>query len=177
VPARKILVLGNPLLWEPSLPVEDCFDSTTRGLTRDLSETLSAFREVNGFGRGIAAPQLGVLKQMIFVRMQPTGFTGVLINPKIVTSSPDQIELWDDCFSIPDLMVRVRRSAQVRVRFMDEQGVERSLDAEGDFSELLQHEIDHLDGILTVQRAVSPRAFSTRSEWLKRQPPVSFSRL
>ena len=166
--SREILVLGNPVLWEKSAPVENYSESATRELVRDLSDTLSSFREANGFGRGIAAPQLGVLKRVIFVRMQPSGLTGPLINPEIVSSSPRQIDLWDDCFSIPNLMVRVRRSAQVRVRFTDERGAEQQVDAEGGLSELLQHEIDHLDGILTVQRAVSLDAFCLRSEWLRR---------
>ncbi|HEU4387948.1 MAG TPA: peptide deformylase [Blastocatellia bacterium] len=165
---REILVLGNPVLWEKCAPVQDYSDSGTRALVRDLSDTLASFREANGFGRGIAAPQLGTSKRVIFIRMRPSGFAGPLINPEVVSCSPDQIELWDDCFSIPNLMVRVRRSAQVRVRFTDERGAEQHVDAEGDLSELLQHEIDHLDGILTVERAVSPNAFAVRSEWSRR---------
>ncbi|HXG63472.1 MAG TPA: peptide deformylase, partial [Blastocatellia bacterium] len=62
-------------------------------------------------------------------------------------------------------MVRVSRAAQIRVAYEDERGVRQTIEAEGDLSELLQHEIDHLDGILAVQRAVSPQAFATRAEW------------
>jgi len=58
------------------------------------------------------------------------------------------------------------RAAQVRVEYIDEGGKRQTLEAKGDLSELLQHEIDHLDGILAVQRAISPRAFSTRAEWM-----------
>ena len=124
--------------------------------------------KATGFGRGIAAPQIGSLRRMIFIRMQPTGFCGPLINPEIVRASDDRIELWDDCFSFPDLMVRVSRSAQVRVRYLDERGSLQTVEAEGDLSELLQHEIDHLDGILAVQRALTPRSFCTRAEWERR---------
>jgi peptide deformylase len=167
MPAREILQLGNPVLWEKSAAVEEIRSSATESLIRDLSETLAAFRQAHGFGRGIAAPQIGALKRVIFIRMQPTGFSGPLINPEILWRSYQQLELWDDCFSFPDLMVRVRRAAKIRVRYQDEHGLEQVLEAEGDLSELLQHEIDHLDGILAIERAISPRAFSTRAEWLR----------
>jgi peptide deformylase len=162
---HEILQLGNPVLWEKSSKIEDLFSFETGSLISDLSDTLGAFREVNGFGRAIAAPQIGTLKRMIFIRMQPTGFYGPLINPEIVWSDERQIELWDDCFSFPDLLVRVRRSAQIQVDYFDEHGSKQSLKAEGDLSELLQHEIDHLDGVLAIQRAISAQAFSTRAEW------------
>ena len=102
---------------------------------------------------------------MIFIRMQPTGFCGPLINPEIIWNSKDVLELWDDCFSLPNLMIRVRRSAQIRVVYEDERGAKQALEAEGDLSELLQHEIDHLDGLLAIDRAISPHAIATREEW------------
>jgi len=115
MPSREILQLGNPLLWQKSIEVRDVTATETGAMTRDLSETLAAFRESTGYGRGIAAPQIGQLRRIIFVRMQPSGFCGALINPEIAWASDSQIELWDDCFSFPDLMVRVSRAAQIRV--------------------------------------------------------------
>jgi peptide deformylase len=165
---REILQLGNPALWQKSERVIDPFSGDTASLIRDLSDTLSSFREATGYGRGIAAPQIGSLKRMIFIRMQPTGFSAPLINPEIVWASTQTMELWDDCFSFPDLMVRVSRAAQVRVEYLDERGAAQTIEAEGDLSELLQHEIDHLDGILAVNRAVSDKAFATRAEWERR---------
>lgn len=162
---REILQLGNPTLWQQSIRVEDVVSTETASLVRDLSDTLSSFREETGYGRGIAAPQIGLLKRVIFIRMQPDGFCGPLINPAISWSSEARMELWDDCFSFPDLMVRVSRSTQIRVEYQDDRGLERTLEAEGDLSELLQHEIDHLDGVLAVQKAISPQAFATRAEW------------
>ena len=162
---KEILQLGNPTLWQQSLPVDDAASGDVQSLIRDLSDTLAGFREATGFGRGIAAPQIGALKRVIFVRMQPTGFAGPLVNPRIAWASDDRMELWDDCFSFPDLMVRVSRAAAVRVEYQDERGAKQAISAEGDLSELLQHEIDHLDGVLAVQRAVSPQAFATRAEW------------
>lgn len=166
--SREILQLGNPTLWQRAERITDISSSDTAALIRDLGDTLASFREATGYGRGIAAPQIGALKRMIFIRMQPTGFAGPLINPEIVWTSSDTIELWDDCFSFPDLMVRVARAAQIRVEYVDERGANQIIEAEGDLSELLQHEIDHIDGILAVDRAISDKAFATRAEWQRR---------
>src|SRR2546428_8653284 len=117
MPSREILQLGNPLLWQNSVEVSDSQSTETKSVTKDLSETLAAFREASGYGRGIAAPQIGVLKRMIFIRMQPSGFCGPLINPETAWPSADRMELWDDCFSFPDLMVWVSRATQVRVNY------------------------------------------------------------
>jgi peptide deformylase len=165
---RNILQIGNPALWEKSVEVADVKSAEVRDVVCDLSDTLDAFHEATGYGRGIAAPQIGVLKRVIFIRVRPAGFSSALVNPEIVWASDGRIELWDDCFSFPDLMVRVSRAAQIRVGYQDDRGVKHSIDAEGDLSELLQHEIDHLDGILAVQRAISPQAFATRAEWERR---------
>lgn len=161
----SILQLGNPLLWQTSNRIDDPTSLQTGELIRDLNDTLAAYRENAGYGRGIAAPQIGMLKRVIFIRMQPVGFCGPLINPEIVWASDRTMELWDDCFSFPDLLVRVRRASAIRVEYTDERGSSQKLEAEGDLSELLQHEIDHLDGILAVQRAISPQSFATRAEW------------
>src|SRR5215208_3951727 len=102
---QAILQLGNPLLVEPAAPISDILSADTRSLISDLSDTLAGFREATGYGRGIAAPQIGILKRAIFIRMQPTGFCSALINPEIVWASDEKMQLWDDCFSFPDLMV------------------------------------------------------------------------
>jgi len=168
MPAREILQLGNPLLLEKSERIEDCSSPEVRSLVKDLDDTLTAFREAHGYGRGIAAVQIGVLKRVIFIRMQPAGFCSALINPEIIRVSQDKMELWDDCFSFPDLMVKVERATQITVSYLDADGKQQMIEAEGDLSELLQHEIDHLDGILAIQRVVSPTAFATRAEWERR---------
>jgi peptide deformylase len=162
---KEILQLGNPILWQRSVEVENAQAAEVEDLIRDLSDTLAAFHQATGYGRGISAPQIGILKRVIFIRMQPLGYCSALINPSIVWASEIRFELWDDCFSFPDLMVRVSRASSIRVEYEDDRGLAKTLEADGALSELLQHEIDHLDGILAVQRAVSPRAFATRAEW------------
>jgi peptide deformylase len=79
------------------------------------------------------------------------------------------MELWDDCFSFPDLMVRLRRSVEVTVRYQDEHGATHLLTALNDLSELLQHELDHLDGVLATDRALDARSFALRSEIERRR--------
>lgn len=162
---REILQLGNPTLWEESARVDRVDSADTQQLITDLSDTLAEFREVNGFGRGIAAPQIGALRRIIYVRMPDNSFDGPLINPEIVRQSDDHTRLWDSCFSFPDLLVRVSRAVAIRVEYLDRSGQARMLDARGDLAELLQHEIDHLDGALAIHRAVGPRAFATRTQW------------
>ncbi len=77
--------------------------------------------------------------------------------------------LWDDCFSFPDLMVKVKRHLAISVSYQDLQGRRRTLEADGALSELLQHEVDHLDGVLAVDRAVDSRHIAYRSELAKRE--------
>ncbi|MEW6051033.1 MAG: peptide deformylase [Candidatus Zixiibacteriota bacterium] len=161
---RPILQLGNPLLWRVSEPVTDISSLDLPALINDLQNTLADFRSRFGFGRGVAAPQIGILKRVIYVRIHPEGFTGPLINPRIVWHSESTIELWDDCFSFPGLLVKVSRAATIRVMYEDPAGTSCSIDAKGELSELLQHEIDHLDGILATDRALSPRSFMMRTE-------------
>jgi len=161
MPVREILLLGNPKLWQPSEPVADIFSRETEETIRDLSATLADFRARQGFGRAIAAPQIGIHRRIIFVNM---GQPMPLINPTIVRASGEQMELWDDCFSFPDLMVRLRRSVEITVRYTDDHGATHLITAQNDLSELLQHEIDHLDGILATDRAIDARSFALRSE-------------
>jgi len=165
---REILQLGNPTLWQKSLDVVDPWSASTHEIVRDLDDTLKAFRESHGYGRGIAAPQIGVLQRIIFVRMPDDTFAGPMINPDIVRESDERHEIWDACFSFPDLVVRVSRATDIEVEYLDAEGIKRQLRAVDDLAELLQHEIDHLDGMLAVQRAVSPTAFATRAEWERR---------
>jgi peptide deformylase len=160
MPVREILLLGNPELWRPSSPVVNVRARETSELIGDLAATLVNFREQNGFGRGIAAPQIGVGRRVIFLDV---GESFPLINPMITRASREMMELWDDCFSIPDLMVRVRRHVEVDVNYTDESGAQRRMTASGALSELLQHEIDHLDGILATDRAIDQRSFAMRN--------------
>jgi peptide deformylase len=163
MPVREILLLGNPLLWCPSQNVSDIRSTETRQLISDLAETLSEFRYQRGFGRAIAAPQIGEHRRIIFVKLAGSAQPMPLINPTILRASREMMELWDDCFSFPELMVRVRRHLEITVRYTDEYGSLQTATIRDDLSELLQHEIDHLDGILATDRAINTRGFALRS--------------
>ena len=159
---RDILLLGNPALRARCASVKNVADGAVRGCAADLRETLDEFRARRGFGRGIAAPQIGVQLRMIYVTIDSPA---VMINPVIVRRSRRMMTLWDDCFSFPDILVKVRRNAEIVVRYRDERGAKREVRAEGGLSELLQHEIDHLDGVLAIDRAIDSRHIILRSEW------------
>jgi peptide deformylase len=117
-----------------------------------MHETLDEFRRSHGYGRAIAAPQVGIGKRLIAMNLG-AGPLAVL-NPEITWRSDDLFEVWDDCLSIPDRIVRVRRHQSISFRYWDEQWRERTCEQlPMDLSELVQHEMDHLDGILMLARA------------------------
>jgi len=161
---REILQLGNPVLRARCTQVRSFGTPEIDTLVTDLGDTLARFRELNGFGRGIAAPQIGVTQRVIFINVQSPL---PLINPAIVKRSRKMMTLWDDCFSFPDLLVKVRRSLSIEVRYQDEAGKRRLMKAEGPLSELLQHEIDHVNGILAIDRAIDSKHIVFRSEYEK----------
>jgi len=168
MPVREILLLGDPQLWRPSEAATDVRATETKEIISDLAATLDNFRAGHGFGRAIAAPQIGAHRRILFVNMNDGTFgPAPLINPQIVTGSSEMMELWDDCFSFPELMVRVRRHVEIDVSYLNESGEQKLVKARGDLSELLQHEIDHLDGILATDRAIDARSFALRSEVMK----------
>ncbi len=156
---RKILLLGNPKLYEVSSAVAPGNLDLLRPAIADLHDTMMEFRRTHGVGRAIAAPQIGVPRRVIYMHIdRPT----VFINPVLDRRSPELIELWDDCMSFPDLLVKVRRHKTCRITYRDLEWREQSLDLVDDLSELLQHECDHLDGILAVARAIDGRSFALR---------------
>ena len=126
----------------------------------DLRDTLFAFRRRYGVGRAIAAPQIGVAKRVIY--METGAIRAALINPWLTFPDGEKMELWDDCMSFPNLMVWVERYRRCRVDFLDLNWTEQSFEFEGDLSELIQHQYDHLDGVLATMRAVGTQAFSIR---------------
>lgn len=167
MPIRDILLLGNPRLYELCAPVEPDEVVDLRPVVLDLQDTLHDYRRRHGAGRAIAAPQIGVMKRLVYMHVdEPVA----LVNPVLEDLSPEMIELWDDCMSFPGLRVRVRRHRRCRVVFRDLDWRDRSLPLVDGLSELLQHECDHLDGVLAVSRAVGPRAFAYASE-LADPPP------
>ncbi|MFO7835323.1 MAG: peptide deformylase [Candidatus Thorarchaeota archaeon] len=156
---REILLLGNPRLYKSSTPVTTGDLDTVDSVIEDLHDTMMRFRSEWGAGRAMAAPQIGEFKRIVYVNIdEPLA----LLNPEIVERSKEMFELWDDCMSFPHLLVKVRRHRRIVVEYRDRSWNKTRMEYTGDMSELLQHEIDHLDGILAVQRAIDSKAFSVR---------------
>jgi len=164
MPVRRILQLGDPLLRAVSARVPTAAEA--EAVFEDLRDTLHEFQRAHGFGRGISAVQIGEPKRLIYIELDGRAYR--LRNPEYEFQSEEKFQLWDDCFSFPDLLVRLERAEHVRVRY-DEEDVRRCvLEAGGAFSELLQHEIDHLDGVLALDRALDRNSLCTREEWRRR---------
>jgi peptide deformylase len=161
---RRILQLGDPLLRTVSAPVSDL--NSVRETLEDLSDTLHEFQRTHGFGRGISAVQIGATQRIIYMEFEGGSYR--LVNPEWEWMSDEKFELWDDCFSFPDLLAYVQRSRSVRLTYQNESGERRVLEATGALSELTQHEMDHLDGILAIDRALPGNSLCTREEWLRR---------
>ena len=160
--AAGILQLGDPGLRRRSLPVDDLGASAFRDAERRLHETLRAFRRAHGFGRAVSAPQIAVARRFIAAHLGARPFS--IVNPEITWRSARTFTMWDDCMSFPSLLVRVRRHCSISVRFTrgDGSAVEwERLDPAT--SELLQHEIDHLDGVLAIDHALDRDAIVTRT--------------
>lgn len=171
MPARRILQLGDPLLRALSMPVET--PAAAAYLFADLRDTLHEFQRTRGFGRGISAVQIGDPKRLIYIEIDDRSYS--MRNPVYELQSDEKFRLWDDCFSFPELLVWLERSQIVRVRYEDEEGAPQTLEATGALSELLQHEIDHLDGILAVDRALDRDSFCTRTEYARRHQFPAFT--
>lgn len=156
---REILLLGDPGLYETSEEVALAELEALRPVFTDLFDCIKAIRRDYGFGRAIAAPQIGVRKRLICML---TDRPYVILNPQLEFPDDEQMEVLDDCMSFPNLLVRVRRYRRCILRYRDEHWVPRELRLEDSLSELIQHEYDHLDGILATMRAIDSRSFVMR---------------
>lgn len=159
---HRIRLLGDPVLRTKCEPVQNPRSPAARMVAHDLRDTLRDFQARYGSGRGIAAPQIGAPIRMVYIEMDGPW---LLCNPEIIDVGNEDFMVWDDCFSFPDLMVQVQRAHNIKVRYLDERGQEQTVDAEGPLAELLQHEIDHLDGVLAVDRASGLDPFCLKHEW------------
>ena len=163
VAAREILQLGNPKLLEVCEPVAQDELDFARSVAADLRDTKNAFRAQYGWGRAIAAPQIGVLKQIVFMEAVP-GNPVVFINPEMSEESVEMMASWDHCMSFPDLLVQVKRHRSCLVSYLDAEWRSRTMPAEGELAELLQHELDHLSGIVATMRVIDGSRFALQSQ-------------
>jgi peptide deformylase len=154
-----LLLLGDPRLYQVSEPVLRSELSLVNSWVADLDHVMKEIRAKYNFGRAIAAPQLGIMKRLIYMNIDKPV---VFINPEITDLSGACFELWDDCMSFPNLLVKVKRHQSLVIQYLDDQWQMQEWAMEDDLSELLQHEYDHLEGILCTMRAVDDKSFRWR---------------
>jgi len=159
MPTSRVLLLGDPRLYEKSTDIGGEDWLLVPQMVAQLDEVLQAFKTRYGAFRGIAAPQLGIMKRLIYLNIdRPIA----IINPEITYRSQEMFELWDDCMCFPNLLVKVMRHQRCTIRYQNPKQEVETWALEGSLSELIQHEYDHLEGVLSIQRAVNPTAFKWR---------------
>lgn len=152
----KILLLGDERLYTPSSPVAPGELDSLMPAIRELHDLVTEYRSVHGTGKAIAAPQIGLMKRIICYRGKEPE---TIINPELSDLSEELMEVWDDCMSFPGLLVKVKRHRSCTMTYRDREWNLVTWHVEDDLSELFQHEMDHLDGILATQRAIDSRSF------------------
>jgi len=161
--ALPILIAGDARLRQRSAEVEGVDAALLQESSR-LIATLRDFRERSGFGRAISAVQVGVMKRLVAMNLGAEPF--ILLNPEITWRSEDTFLVWDDCLSVPDVLVRVRRHRSVSLEYRDQRyRLRRWHRLPPDLSELIQHEINHLDGVLMTDLAEGEDAVQPLSRW------------
>lgn len=154
-----LLLLGDPRLYEVCEPVLKTELPLVQGWIADMDQVIKEIRAKYNFGRAIAAPQLGVMKRLIYMNIDKPM---VFINPEFSHLSDEMFDVWDDCMSFPNLLVKVKRHKAGTIKYRDENWQPQELTLKDDRSELLQHEYDHLNGILCTMRALDERSFKWR---------------
>lgn len=185
---QLVLLLGDPLLWQRSAPfpvpgaprptgsdgsiaarqhlaAPELLHELNR-LHADLRDTLLWFRRRGIDAKAIAAPQIGVLRRVVYVH-EP-GAPSLLVNPVLKTAGP-QVLTWENCLSFPGLSVKTKRASTCVITYMDENLVQHTCRVSGHLSVILQHECDHLDGILCLERAADAQSFFLSAKG--RMPP------
>ena len=158
----EVRILGDPVLRAKAEPVGEISEAT-RQLIRDMFETMYAEE-----GVGLAAPQVGVSERIIVVDPHNDEIAAfALINPEIVESSKDTEKGEEGCLSIPGLRDLVERSVRVTVRGTTPEGEQRQLDLSGLPARIIQHEVDHLDGILFFDRLSPLKRKLLLAKWNK----------
>jgi peptide deformylase len=166
---QTVRQLGDPVLRKIARPVSNPAAPEIAALVEDLADILAYWKKSTGYGRAIAAPQIGALERVIFLQL-PDAEPWPLVNPEIIERSQEKIVVWDACLSFLSIFMQVERHREIVVRYQDLRGNRHEIRAaeEQNLSELLQHEIDHLDGILALDRITDIRTLCTREEFEKR---------
>jgi peptide deformylase len=167
MPVREVLRMGHPVLREKAKPVEGFDTPELHRLVDDMKETMAALN-----GAGLAAPQIGVSQRVVIFGVEgnprypdaeEVPFT-VLVNPKLTMLTRDVEEGWEGCLSVPGMRGVVPRYLKLRYTGFDERGNVIDRVAEGFHARVVQHEVDHLDGILYPMRMTDMSRFGFTKE-------------
>jgi peptide deformylase len=163
---KEVLLLGNPKLREKSSNVKK-FDIEFENNLENLSDTLFYLQKDKQIGRALAAPQIGWMKMVIFYNIPERAF--YMVNPKILSKSEEMIEVWDSCFCFDvAFFIEIKRHKEIEVQYLDKEGNKKSEIFSNDLSELVQHEIDHLNGVLATDHLKDSNKIIMRNEWERR---------
>jgi peptide deformylase len=174
VAVRQVLKMGEPLLRAVATPVQR-FDAALAELVADMDDTMRALH-----GAGIAAPQIGVGARVVIFELKenpryphlaPVPYT-VLVNPVLTALGAEQDEGWEGCLSVPGMRGLVPRFRRLRYQGFDAQGVPIDRTVEGFHARVVQHEVDHLDGILFPQRITDLRNFGFEDALVAQLTPM-----
>jgi len=171
---RPVLKMGEPLLLRVAAEVTR-FDAQLHELVSDMDDTMRALT-----GAGIAAPQIGVSARVVIFELKdnpryphitPVPYT-VLVNPLVTPLTAEQDEGWEGCLSVPGMRGLVPRYRRLRYRGFDQHGAPIDRTVEGFHARVVQHEVDHLDGILFPQRVRDLRDFGFEDALAGRMTPM-----
>lgn len=146
----KIITHPNPILRQKAAPIKDVSSSDIQKLIPELAELM-----LKSDGLGIAAPQIAKSIRLIIVRYKDDNLA--LLNPKITSKSILKEIDEEGCLSVPNVYGQVKRCKKITVKYQDPQGKLRKISGQGLFARVIQHEVDHLDGILFIDKAKSIR--------------------
>ncbi|KNF07648.1 aspartate racemase [Gottschalkia purinilytica] len=158
---KEVLLLGNENLYRVSEEVKYEEIEDVKNIVEDLHDTLIDFRKKYKAGRAIAAPQIEYYKRIIYMNIN--GLQKIFINPKLEFLDDEMIEVWDDCMCFPNLLVKVKRYNRCKIYYKDLDWKDHVMEVEGDLAELIQHEYDHLDGVLAVSRVIDDHSFKIKT--------------
>lgn len=144
---RKVIEVGDEILRKKAKEV-DIVDDKIRDLIEDMVETMHKYN-----GVGLAAPQVGILKRIVVIDLYDDKGPIKLVNPIIVKQKGEQ-EVEEGCLSFPNQYAKIKRPMEVKVKALNENGDEIKISAKGLLAQALAHEIDHLDGILFVDKII-----------------------
>jgi peptide deformylase len=159
----QVRKLGDPVLRSQAVPV-DRFDQTLADEAKHMGQLMA-----DSLGIGLAATQVGVLHRLLVYRVEPDSPVNALVNPEIEWRGDELETMEEGCLSLPGIHVDVERPIQVRVRALDLSGDEMTIEASGLEARVIQHEVDHLDGVLILDRTTREQRREAMRAWREAQ--------